>query len=87
MKVGSRNVDLARRETTVLEMLMRRSGRVVTKADLEGNLYGPEEGSANSVEASISRLRKRLGDAGSTVEIHTLRGVGYLLRAAQQTAA
>lgn len=73
-------ISVSRREMGVLEQLMRRKGRVVPKDVLEEKLYGfDEEVSANTVEANVSRLRKRLSGAGATVSVHTLRGVGYLL--------
>ena len=75
-------VSVSRREMGVLEQLLRRKGRVVPKGVLEEKLYGfDEEVTANTVEANISRLRKRLTGAGATVTVHTLRGVGYLLAA------
>ena len=73
-------IKISPREMSVLEQLMRRAGRVVAKDALESKLYGfGDEVSANSVEANISRLRKRLVQAKSSVSVHTLRGVGYLL--------
>ena len=64
----------------VLEQLMRRHGRVVPKDVLEDRIYSFEQQvTSNSVEVHISRLRKRLSKAGASVNIHTLRGVGYLL--------
>ena len=67
-------------ETTLLEILMRRAGKVVPKKYLEDQLFGmaPEVG-ANAVEVSVHRLRKRLETLCARVEIHTIRGVGYLL--------
>ena len=67
-------------ETTLLEILMRRAGKVVPKKYLEDQLFGmaPEVG-ANAVEVSVHRLRKRLETICARVEIHTIRGVGYLL--------
>ena len=59
---------------------MRRAGRVVPKDMLESKLYGfDDEVTPNSLEASVSRLRKRLIQVEASVTIHTLRGVGYLL--------
>lgn len=73
-------IKISPREMSVLEQLMRRAGRVVAKDALESKLYGfGDEVSSNSVEANISRLRKRLFQARSSVSVHTLRGVGYLL--------
>lgn len=73
-------LDLGRRESGALEVLMRRAGRVVPKTAIEEAVYGfGEELASNAIEVLIHRLRKRLGDAGATVSIHTLRGVGYVL--------
>jgi DNA-binding response OmpR family regulator len=82
---GSVEVDgqlliLGRRELALLEMLLRRAGRVVAKGALEDGLYGfNDPATPNSVETQLSRLRKKLEGAGALVEIHTIRGVGYLL--------
>lgn len=73
-------IKISPREMSVLEQLMRRAGRVVAKDTIESKLYGfGDEVSINSVEANVSRLRKRLLSANASVSIHTLRGVGYLL--------
>jgi DNA-binding response OmpR family regulator len=73
-------ITISRREMSVLEQLMRRYGRVVPKNILEERLYGFEaEVTSNSLEVHVSRLRKRLSAAGASTNIHTLRGVGYLL--------
>ena len=64
----------------LLEQLLRRAGRVVPKRALEEGLYGfDDDVSSNTVEVLLSRLRKRLTQAGAAVTIHTLRGVGYML--------
>jgi DNA-binding response OmpR family regulator len=48
---------------------------------LEDTLYGlSDDVNPNTVEVLISRLRKRLEDIGADRSIHTLRGIGYLLR-------
>jgi len=80
IEVDGRALLLGRREIALLELLLRRAGRVVAKSALEDGLYGfDEQASANSVEANVSRLRKKLEVAGAIVTIHTVRGVGYLL--------
>ena len=80
VRIDNKTIAISRREMGVLEQLMRRYGRVVPKDVIEDKLYGfDEEVTSNSVEAHISRLRKRLEKAGADVSIHTLRGVGYLL--------
>ena len=79
--VGSRAVLLSRRELDMLEQLLRRKGRVVPKAVLEETIYGfGEEIASNTIEVALHRLRKHLAKANATVQIHTLRGIGYLLQ-------
>jgi DNA-binding response OmpR family regulator len=78
--VAEEPIFFSPREIAVLEHLLRRSGRVVGKSLLEGNLYGvSQEIGSNAVEVYIHRLRKRLGEVDAAVQIHTLRGVGYLI--------
>jgi DNA-binding response OmpR family regulator len=68
------------REVAVLEILMRRSGRVVSKKLVEDQLFGLSiDVSSNAVEVYVHRLRKQLADSGANVQIHTIRGVGYLI--------
>jgi len=71
---------LSARETALLELLIGRVGRVVTKSYAEANLFGQsEEIRSNAIEVYVHRLRRQLADFGANVEIHTVRGVGYLL--------
>ena len=80
VRVNNAPIVVSRREMEVLEQLMRRKGRVVPKDVLEEKMYGfGEEVTSNSVEVHVSRLRKRLSKAGATLQVHTLRGVGYLI--------
>lgn len=79
-KVAGTGIDLSHKETGALELLMRRAGTVISKAMLEETLYSyGDEVSSNAIEVLIHRLRKKLAGAGAKVEIHTLRGIGYLL--------
>lgn len=79
--VQGERVQLTRRELLILESLLRRPGRTVTKAVLEDAVYTfDDEIQSNSLEANVSRLRKKLADVGSGTEIHNIRGVGYLIR-------
>lgn len=80
VSIGGVTAAFSRRETDLLEILLRRQGRVVPKDAIEESLYAfGDEVSSNSIEVAIHRLRKRLGEAGADVEVHTLRGIGYLL--------
>jgi two-component system response regulator TctD len=78
--VGDAGLSIPAREIAVLEILLRRSGRVAPKRLFEDDPFGlSDEVGSNGVEVHVHRLRKILADAGATVMIHTVRGVGYLL--------
>ncbi|MFO1150413.1 MAG: response regulator transcription factor [Alsobacter sp.] len=80
VRVGTVEADLSRKELGALELLMTRAGTVVSKAQLEQSLYGfEEEVGQNAIEVLVHRLRKKLSAAGALIEIHTLRGIGYVL--------
>ena len=71
-------LDLTARELGVLEVLIARSGRVVSKDQITEKLYGwDEEVGANAIEVCVHRLRKKIEPAGIT--IRTIRGLGYLM--------
>jgi DNA-binding response OmpR family regulator len=68
------------RETSVLEILLRRQGRVVPKKNVEDHIFGiTGEVASNAVEVYVSRLRRQLAEHGAKIMIHTIRGVGYLM--------
>ena len=80
VRVGCTLLQLPRRECAILEHLMRRQGRVVPKSILEEKLYGiDDELESNAVPVHVHHLRRKLQEAKATAEIHTIRGVGYLL--------
>ncbi len=71
-------LELSARELSVLEVLMLRAGRVVSKETLAEQMSAlGEEMSVNAIEVYVHRLRKKI-ETGS-VNIRTLRGLGYLL--------
>ena len=79
--VNGRPLDLPRRELLVLETLLRRMGRTVLRGTLEEAVYNFEdEIQSNALDAHVSRLRRKLADSDAGVEIHSIRGVGYLLK-------
>jgi two-component system, OmpR family, response regulator TctD len=78
--LAGRPLDLGLREFRLLEILSAHHGRVVARERLMARLFDLEDGgSENALELLVSRLRRKLGDGG--IEVVTLRGVGYLLRA------
>lgn len=81
-KIGDTIINLPRREMLVLEMLMRRAGRTVLRTALEEAVYGyDDEIQSNALDSHVSRLRKKLAETGAAVEIHSIRGLGYLFKA------
>lgn len=71
---------LPRKEFALLECLIDRVGRLVSKDEIADHLYGVgSEAEGRVVEIYVSRLRKHLSDAD--VEIRTARGLGYMLEA------
>jgi DNA-binding response OmpR family regulator len=71
---------LSARETAVLELLMRSKGRVVSKKQVEDHIFGHSgDVASNAIEVYVHRLRKQLSERGARVQVHTIRGVGYLI--------
>ena len=81
LTVAGQMVQLSAREAALLGLLLRRAGQVVTKRLAEDQIFGAQDllGS-NAIEVYVHRLRQKLDAAGSTAEILTVRGVGYLVR-------
>ena len=76
--INGRALPLSMHETGVLEVLLHRFGRVVSKEQLVEQLYSyDKEVSHNAIEVYVHRLRKKIAGAGVTVR--TLYGRGYLL--------
>ncbi len=71
-------IELSAKELAMLEVLLVRTGIVVSKEQLIEHTYGwDEEVSHNAIEVNIHRLRKKLEPVG--VNIRSIRGLGYLL--------
>ncbi len=76
-------IDLTPTEFSILEMLMRHAGQVVTRTMLCESLWESDwEGTTNVIEVHINRLRTKLQRGSKEPLIHTVRGRGYVLRAA-----
>jgi DNA-binding response OmpR family regulator len=77
VRYAGRAVELAPREFALLHELLLNAGRVMTRAQLEGKLYPwGEEVESNALEVHIHHLRKKI----SADLIHTVRGVGYMVK-------
>ena len=77
-QIQGQPLDLSAREIGLLEVLLTRMGRLVSKDQLVDHLCGwGEEVSTNAIEVYVHRLRKKLEAGG--VRISTVRGLGYCL--------
>ncbi len=75
-------VDLTPTEFSIMELLVRHAGQVVTRKMLCEHLWETDwEGTTNVIEVHINRLRKKLDREGAGSYIQTVRGRGYALRA------
>jgi two-component system OmpR family response regulator len=84
-QVGNEPLALPRREILVLETLLLSQGRTVQRERLIARVYGDAEDiQSNSLDSHVSRLRSKLEHTQANVEIHAVRGVGYLLCAARE---
>jgi two-component system OmpR family response regulator len=81
-QIQGQSLDLSAREIGLLEILLNRMGRLVSKDQLVDHLCGwGEEVSHNAIEVYVHRLRKKLEVGG--VKIATVRGLGYCLERPQ----
>jgi DNA-binding response OmpR family regulator len=79
---GERTLALSRREFMVLEYLCRNAGRVVTRTMILDHVWQMRfEPATNVVDVHIHRLRDKVDRATEPKLIHTIRGVGYVLKA------
>lgn len=73
-------IRIPRRDLCLLEVLIRRFDRVVTRGALEQSLYSfNDEVSSNAIEVGVYRLRAHLAEGGARIRVRTVRGVGYVL--------
>jgi two-component system response regulator MprA len=78
---GDRDIALTRREFALLEYLVKNAGREVTREQITEHVWGQDtEPSTNVVDVYVNYLRKKLEGDGSPALLHTVRGVGYVLR-------
>ena len=94
LQLGSLEVDLARRkavragqqlnltakEFTLLTLLLRRQGNVLSRTEIAGQVWDMNfDSDTNVVEVAIRRLRSKLDDPFDRPLLHTVRGMGYVL--------
>ena len=77
---GANKITLGKKEFQILEMLMLSNGKTIPKERFIEKIWGFDtEAEYNTIEVYLSFLRKKITAVGSTVEIKSIRGVGYTL--------
>lgn len=81
VKRGGVKIDLSAREFSILEALIRNAGTVMSREKIESSVWNYDyEGGTNVIDVYIRYLRKKIDDDYEKKLIHTVRGVGYVLR-------
>jgi two-component system response regulator MprA len=78
---GERRIELTRTEFLLLELLLRHPRQVLTRSQIFEHVWGYDFGtSSNSLEVYVGYLRRKLEAGGERRLVHTVRGIGYVLR-------
>jgi len=78
---GDISIRLSAKEFALLEYMLRNKGTVLSRENIENNLWNFDyEGGTNAVDVYIRYLRKKIHDNFQPKLIHTVRGVGYVIR-------
>jgi DNA-binding response OmpR family regulator len=78
---GSRRIELTAREYTLLEYFMRSPGRILSRPMLAQHVWGLDfDSESNVVDVYVGYLRRRIEASGEKKLLHTVRGVGYVLK-------
>jgi two-component system response regulator MprA len=81
VKRGGREIELTRTEFLLLELFMLHPRQVLTRSVIFERVWGYDFGpDSNSLEVYVSYLRRKLESGGEPRLLHTVRGVGYVLR-------
>jgi heavy metal response regulator len=80
---AGRSIELPPREFALLELLMRNAGRVISKTMILSHVWGYDfDPGSNVVDVLVFRLRDKIDRGFSPPLLHTVRGVGYVLKVA-----
>ena len=78
---GDRHVELTRTEFALLELLIRNAGVVLTRDAIRERVWGFDDSyGSNTMDVYIGYLRRKTEEGGEARMIHTVRGVGFVLR-------
>jgi len=82
VKRGTRRIMLTPREYALLEYFLRNVGRVLTRPLLAQHVWGVDfDTESNLIDVYVGYLRRKINGQGETPLLHTVRGVGYVVKA------
>ena len=87
IQLGDRRVQLTKKETILLETLLRRSPKLVSRETILEKLWDDSFVDDNTLSVNVTRVRKRLAEIGIIDALETVRGSGYRLNANWNTAS
>ena len=78
---GGKNITLSSKEFAILEYLVKNKGNVLSREKIEEHIWNFDyEGGSNVIDVYISYLRKKIDGDSPNKLIHTIRGVGYIIK-------
>ena len=78
---GGQEISLLPKEFSILEYLLRNKEKVLSREQIENRIWNYEfSGSSNNVDGYMSRLRKKIDEGREPRLIHTVKGVGWVIR-------
>lgn len=78
---GGKEIALLPKEFSILEYMVRNQGIVLSREQLENQIWNYEySGNSNNIDVYMSKLRKKIDGEGMCRLLHTIRGVGWVLR-------
>jgi DNA-binding response OmpR family regulator len=81
---NGRELALSAREYTLLEALAAHSGQILSREVIQERVWLDEDSTSNTVDVTIKNLRKKVDPPGAVKLIHTVYGVGYVLRTSSE---
>jgi DNA-binding response OmpR family regulator len=84
---NGRELALSAREYTLLEALAAHSGQILSREVIQERVWLDEDSTSNTVDVTIKNLRKKVDPPGAAKLIHTVYGVGYVLRTSSEAVS
>ena len=80
LAIGSKKIELTEKEFLIMEYLLKNSEKPVTRKEIADHVWQTQDDSSNIVDVYINFLRKKMEHLSDKKYIHTVRGVGYILK-------